>query len=216
VYLSEITAVPVNAPPNNGQPVYALFQFAGALPRASLYSNWETNSPAALSAFTTNGLDDVQTTVLDMVGTNDFLTLKKLMSPSFDPAKAVLVDEPVAAPTVSATNQSAGTVEYTSYAPADIKLKATATTPSILLLNDRYDPNWQVYVDGKPAELLRCNYIMRGVQVPAGQHDVEFQFRLPVKMLYINIAAVVVGIALLGYVAIASRKQSEPEPTPRS
>jgi hypothetical protein len=29
----------------------------------------------------------------------------------------------------------------------------------VLLLNDRFDPNWNVRVDGKLERLLRCNYI---------------------------------------------------------
>ena len=48
-----------------------------------------------------------------------------------------------------------------------IVFAANATAPSVLLLNDKYDPNWHVTVDGKPAELLRCNFIMRGVYLHA-------------------------------------------------
>ena len=40
---------------------------------------------------------------------------------------------------------------------------ANATTPAVLLLNDRITPEWRVWVDQKPAPLLRCNYLMRGV-----------------------------------------------------
>ena len=65
--------------------------------------------------------------------------------------------------------------------------------PSVLLLNDRYDPNWTVRVDGKPVPLLRCNYIMRGVYLPAGPHTVEFQFQLPLGPLKITLAAIACG-----------------------
>ena len=54
-------------------------------------------------------------------------------------------------------------MEFKSYSPKQIVFATNATAPSVLLLNDKYDPNWRVTVDGKPAELLRCNYIMRGV-----------------------------------------------------
>ena len=50
--------------------------------------------------------------------------------------------------------------------------------------------NWRVTVDGKPAELLRCNFIMRGVYLPApGRHTVEFSFSLPHQPLYVTLAA---------------------------
>src|SRR4029077_7015907 len=128
---------------------------------------------------------------------------RKLMSPSFDPTRTVLLDQPIAAPSNSAaTNQSPGDVDFVSYAPTDIKLKANATAPSVLLLNDRYDPTWQVWGDGKPAGLLRGNYILRGVFLRPGQHEIEFRFRLPVKMLYVNVAAIVVGFGLLGFAVV--------------
>ena len=57
----------------------------------------------------------------------------------------------------------------------------------VLLLNDKYDPSWQVRVDGKPAELLRCNFLMRGVQLSAGPHTVEFLFKPDVGMLYVSL-----------------------------
>jgi hypothetical protein len=212
--VTDLTAVPLQPEDpalNDGRiPKYALYEFTGALPRAKLYSNWETNSAAALSGFTTNGLDVNQLQVLQSIGTNDFLTLQKLMSPSFDPSKTVLLAYPIAASaTPGATNQTAGDVEFASYAPTDIKLKANAAAPSVLLLNDRYDPKWQVSVDGKPEELLRANFLMRGVFLQPGQHEVEFRFRQPVKMLYVNIAAIVVGMGLLGYAIAGTRRQSE-------
>ena len=78
-----------------------------------------------------------------------------------------------------ATNENSGTVEFKSYAPKNIVFDANATAPSVLLLNDKYDPDWRVTVDGKPAELLRCNFIMRGVYLAPGDHTVEFNFTLP-------------------------------------
>jgi hypothetical protein len=197
-------------PATDGNGDYAVFEFTGALPRAKLYSNWQTNGSAAFAGFTTNGLNSNEIEVLQMRGTNDFLTLKEMASPSFDPAQTVLISQPVPASTnSSAINQSPGEVNFVSYSPTNIKLKANPTTASVLLLNDRYDSNWQVWVDGKRAELLRCNFIMRGVFLEPGQHDVEFRFRVPIKMLYVNIAAIVVGLGLIGYVAFAKRRESD-------
>jgi uncharacterized membrane protein YfhO len=68
----------------------------------------------------------------------------------------------------------------------------------VLLLNDHYDPYWQVSVDGKPQPLLRCNSLMRGVEVPGGEHDVEFRFAPPNNSLYVSLAAVLLGLALTG------------------
>jgi hypothetical protein len=171
----ELTAV-INP---DGQ--YALFEFTGALPRAKLYSNWQ-------------------------VSTNDQVTLTNLASAEFDPERAVLVANasvptPPAASSLTA-QPSTNSVEFASYAPKRIVLRANASSPALLLLNDKYDPNWKVWVDGKPESLLRCNYLMRGVYVQPGPHTVEFRFEPPTGTFYVSLGAVFVSLLLLGYLAL--------------
>ncbi len=148
--------------------------------------------------------------------TNDEATLTNLASASFDPAKTVFVSNslPPCNPAL-ATNQNPGTVDFTSYAPKRIVLEAKANLPSLLLLNDRYDPNWKVWVDGKPEELLRCNYLMRGVQVPAGTHSIEFRFVPSVRMFYISLAAVAVALAFIGFLVYSPRREESVADAPR-
>jgi hypothetical protein len=87
----------------------------------------------------------------------------------------------------------------------------------VLLLNDRFDPNWNVRVDGKPETLLRCNYIMRGVYLPPGAHTVEFRFQPPVGPLYVSLAAIGAGLLLLGFglVTTLTSEPQVPAPAPR-
>jgi hypothetical protein len=119
----------------------AIFEFTGALPRYRLYSQWQkTDENAALGMLT---------------------------SPVFDPNEKVLVHEDVPA---AAGSTNAGTATLVSYAPKKIEVKTETTAPSILLWNDRWSPNWHAFVDGQEVKLLRANYIMRGIQVPAGSH----------------------------------------------
>jgi uncharacterized membrane protein YfhO len=156
---------------------YALFEFTGALPRAKLYSNWQ-------------------------VSTNDRATLSELASAAFDPEQQVIVANPLPASAPGPANQSGGTVQFVSYEPKRIVLHAEASKLAVLLLNDRFDPNWNVSVDGKPEKVLRCNYLMRGVYLQPGSHAVEFRFTPPVGPLYVSIAAVVLGLCLCGFLAL--------------
>jgi len=177
--LEELTA----APNENGR--YALFEFTGALPRVQLYANWQVN-------------------------TNDAANLKTLANLNFDPAKTVLISTPQKnLPTTSTNENNPGTVAFTSYSPKKIIFAANATAPAILLLNDKYDPHWRVTVDGQPAELLRCNFIMRGVQLTPGAHTVEFDFSLPSKPLYVTLAGIGTGIFLSGYLLVAMRRKEK-------
>ena len=134
---------------------FAIFEFTGALPRASLYSRWQ-------------------------VSTNDPVVLAQLADPAFDPQQTVLVDGTPSSelPAEGPGEGGNSSVDITSYSPKEIVLKTLAKSKTVLLLNDRYDPQWTVTVDNRPATLLRCNYIMRGVQVPAGEHTVCFSFHV--------------------------------------
>ena len=169
-------------PNENGD--YALFEFTGALPRAKLYANWQVN-------------------------TNDQDNLKALTDANFDPAKTVLISTPAKNLPPTATNENSGTVEFKSYSPKHIVFAANAAAPSVLLLNDKYDANWRVTVDGKPAELLRCNFLMRGVQIPPGAHEVKFDFSLPNKPLYVTLSAIGLGILLGAFLFFTRGKPEE-------
>jgi serine/threonine protein kinase len=137
---------------------YALFEFTGALPRAKLYYNWQ-------------------------VSTNDEATLEQLASPDFDPEQTLLINTSMSTPKNSQQVLNAnGTVKFSHYAPKELVLSTESDTPSVLMLNDRFDPQWTATVDGEPVPLLRCNYLMRGVQVPAGVHTVRLHFRATVGL----------------------------------
>ena len=101
-----------------------------------------------------------------------------------------------------------GTVAITDYQPRDVKLEADAKTPAILLLNDRVGDYWKVWVDQKPAGILRCNYIMRGVFVPPGRHTIEFRFQAPLQWLYVSVSAFAIGILLVGCVVVTRFRRS--------
>lgn len=195
----------------NGQ--MAVYDFAGALPRAKLYTNWKvsTNDPAKLREW----VKSIQPRVpqewgqaLAAQSDTDLATIRELTDPAFDPMQTVLLSEPL--PAAPSTNQPAGTVKFESYAPKHLVLSANATAPSVLLLNDKFDPNWNVTVDGKPTKLLRANFIVRGVFLDQpGEHRVEFRYQPPLKGLYISLASDGVALALLGYLAVSGRKKVE-------
>jgi len=159
----------------------SLIRFDGALPRAKLYSHWQ-------------------------VQTNDTTTLETLAKRDFDSHASVIVNSPIA-PSQPALGQAAGTVNITAYKPKEIQLMANATSESVLLLNDHWSPHWQVSINGQPAELLRCNHVMRGVRLAPGQHSVVFRFQPPNTWLYVSLASLLGGFGLLGFIMVDERKK---------
>jgi hypothetical protein len=165
----------------------ALIEFTRALPRAKLYSDWKL--------------------------VDDATALQTLASTGFDSDKTVLVATNTPVPqSPSAPGADPGTVAITQYHPKDIILQADAKVPSVLLFNDRTGDFWNVWVDQKPEAILRCNYIMRGVFVPVGRHTIELRYQPPLKVLFVSLAAVLVGILLGGFVLYNHfRRPSDPQ-----
>jgi hypothetical protein len=191
---------------------YALIEFTGALPRAKLYSQWQTitNDATEIKKWS-EGLQaqmpGVWAEALAAQTTEDLATLRELTNPKFNPEEKVLLAE--ALPGSSVTNIPAGEVSYVSYAPKHLVLKANAKLPSVLLLNDKFDPNWKVTVNGKPASLLRANHIVRAVHLPsAGEYTIEFKFEPSTRALKMSLAAIALGAVLLIYVVFFQRKET--------
>jgi hypothetical protein len=60
--------------------------------------------------------------------------------------------------------------------PNRVVLTVEAASDALLVLSDLDYPGWRAEVDGKAADILRANYLMRAVAVPAGRHTVSFAY----------------------------------------
>jgi hypothetical protein len=89
-----------------------------------------------------------------------------------------------------------GFVEGLHAEPRRVRVEVHAPDgPTLLVLNDRFDPSWQATLDGRPVPTERANGLVRGVVVPRGRHTVQFEFHTPTSV-WIGF-----GLALLGLAA---------------
>ena len=74
--------------------------------------------------------------------------------------------------------------------------------PALLRLSDLWYPDWVARVDGRAVPILRADYLLRAVPVPAGRHRVEFSYDSPAmrRGLLLSIVSLV---AILGLFAVA-------------
>ncbi len=68
------------------------------------------------------------------------------------------------------------TASLESYAPGEIRVRVKADAPRLLVISEGWTSDWKVYIDGKPAAIYRTNYMIQGVPVPAGEHEVRLAY----------------------------------------
>lgn len=72
-----------------------------------------------------------------------------------------------------------GSIKLTSYHPEKLKYQSDSPSEQFAVFSEMwYGPNkgWDAFIDGKPAEHIRVNYVLRGMRIPAGKHEIEFRF----------------------------------------
>jgi hypothetical protein len=75
---------------------------------------------------------------------------------------------------------SAATVEFTSYTGSEMTLEISRSTPGFLVLSEIYYPDgWVATLNGEEIPIYKTNYLLRGLQIPAGEHTLELDFRPP-------------------------------------
>jgi len=69
-------------------------------------------------------------------------------------------------------------IELISYLPDELVYKYSARGEKLVVFSEIYYPaGWKSYIDGKESKYFRANYILRGMVVPAGDHEIKFSFR---------------------------------------
>jgi hypothetical protein len=92
--------------------------------------------------------------------------------------------------------------EVVGYAQDEMVVNTEFACNGILVLAERFAPGWRATVDGESTEVLRANYLLRAVAVPAGQHTVHYQYRAPTYLwgLGISLCTLVLFCGMLGFV----------------
>jgi hypothetical protein len=72
---------------------------------------------------------------------------------------------------------SAAKIELVSNDNDIITYKSTAATTQFAVFSEvYYSEGWNAYIDGKKTDYIKTNYAIRGMNVPAGSHTIEFKF----------------------------------------
>ncbi len=72
---------------------------------------------------------------------------------------------------------SAATIQLTHYDPRSLEYQSHSAVDGFVVFSEIYYPGWEATIDGQPADVVRVNYILRALEVPAGDHTITFTFR---------------------------------------
>ncbi|MCF0073578.1 hypothetical protein LZD49_24070 [Dyadobacter sp. CY261] len=98
---------------------------------------------------------------------------------------------------------STSKISLISYKPNELVYETNSNGDGLAVFSEIYynvRDEWQVTIDGKPADMLRANYVLRAVQIPAGKHTVKFRFE-PVSVATGYKVDLVSSLLLVGLIA---------------
>ena len=106
----------------------------------------------------------------------------------------------------SLKTDSLAEVVLTAYKPNSLEYVYRSAEPGVLVFSEVYYPHgWKAFVDGEPVPHFRTNWILRGMEVPAGEHRVEFRFEPDAYFTARIISTVTSAILLLVFAGLLAR-----------
>lgn len=102
-------------------------------------------------------------------------------------------------------------IELTNYAnPGNLFYESESAENGLAVFSEVYYKTWRAFIDGEEVPVLRADYILRAIEVPAGKHTIEFRCKdeLLQKSQMVTIAASAL-IALVIALLLVFRKKIE-------
>ena len=99
---------------------------------------------------------------------------------SFDPAGDAVVHNEFKDYIANLTPSKNGAITLKSYHPNKLVYESNTEGEQFAVFSEVwYGPNkgWQASIDGKPVDHIRTNYLLRGLKIPSGKHEVIFEFK---------------------------------------
>jgi hypothetical protein len=75
------------------------------------------------------------------------------------------------------SKDSTATIQLTSYKPNHLKYTSNNSKVGFAVFSEMYyKEGWNATIDGKSTPILKVDYALRGINIPAGNHQIEFKF----------------------------------------
>ncbi len=118
----------------------------------------------------------------------------------FDPAGEAIVHKEFSSYVNGLDLQKEGRIELTEYAPDKLSYRSNSGRDQLAVFSEMWygpDKGWQAYIDGSPVDHIRVNYALRGLKIPAGSHEIIFEFK-PSSYYTGEIISLIASLILIG------------------
>ncbi|WP_341226538.1 hypothetical protein [uncultured Arcticibacterium sp.] len=98
----------------------------------------------------------------------------------FTPSEEAVTQKSFFPETKAYQKDSSSSISLTSYTPNKLVYASSANNEGFAVFSEvfyRGNRDWFSYIDGKPVDHLKVNYVLRGLEVPAGKHEIIFEFK---------------------------------------
>ena len=104
--------------------------------------------------------------------------LQNLKTLALQEEALVLQKDAARIPSLPAQRDTLARMELKSAHPQRLVYDFESTTAQFAVFSEIYYPKgWQAFIDGKPVSHYPVNYILRGLPLEKGKHEVVFEFR---------------------------------------
>jgi hypothetical protein len=107
----------------------------------------------------------------------------------FDPINTAIVDNRFSNYIIPNLDNSSSTIQLDIYQPNYLKYSSESTNDGIAIFSEiYYNKGWDAYIDGVKTDYFRANYVLRALNIPSGNHIIEFKFQPSVYSISENIS----------------------------
>ncbi|MDL2221574.1 YfhO family protein [Parabacteroides sp. OttesenSCG-928-N08] len=129
-----------------------------------------------------------------------------------DPLTTAVIDKRFADQVAgfSAQPDSMARITLEKYRPNKLTYSYQSAKEQIAIFSEiYYYPGWEAYIDGQPVPHFRADWTLRGMRIPAGQHEIVFEFRPQayITAAYVsNISSFLILLLFIGAIGYAGWK----------
>ncbi|MCX6141486.1 MAG: YfhO family protein [Candidatus Kapabacteria bacterium] len=137
------------------------------------------------------------------VESNKRTLLEMLRDGKFDVRTTAFVESEFAGRT-SLGSDPLATARIIAKSNQHLGISTTSASRQLLVVSEVYYDEWHAYVDGNEVPMLKADFVLRGVDVPSGKHNVEFRYisnsfeQGRAISLASNAAAILIGLSGFG------------------